>query len=220
MRAIAPLLSNPQILEGANATEDAVKQVDRPSILHIATHGFFLQDQTCIPRLDSRSIAIEYLGADATDCIPTPQNTENPLLRSGLVFAGVNQRRDRAEATEDGVLTAQEVTTLNLRGTQLVVLSACETGLGNVVNGDGVYGLRRAFVLAGADSQLMSLWQVSDEGTADLMTRYYQRLLAGEGRSEALRNTQLELLQQPGYAHPYYWASFIPSGNWHPLDDE
>ncbi|MGF1496962.1 MAG: CHAT domain-containing protein, partial [Elainellaceae cyanobacterium] len=137
------------------------------------------------------------------------------LLRSGLALAGFNPRQS---GDEDGVLTALEASGLNLYGTELVVLSACETGVGSVANGDGVYGLRRAFVIAGADSLLMSLWKVSDDGTADLMTRYYQRLLNGEGRSDALRATQLEMLQTPDYEHPFFWASFIFSGDWRSLE--
>lgn len=140
-----------------------------------------------------------------------PGNTENALLRSGLALAGFNPRQS---GTEDGVLTALEAAGLDLRGTQLVVLSACETGIGDVANGEGVYGLRRAFVLAGAASQLISLWKVDDQGTKDLMVRYYDRLLAKAGRSDALRQTQLEFLQHPTYQHPYYWAAFIPSGDW------
>jgi len=222
MRAITPLLPNPQILEGANATEDAVKQVDRPSILHIATHGFFLQDQDCLAVPDARGTRDAFAVIEFTspiDCVPTPRNVENPLLRSGLVFAGVNQRERLPEASNDGVLTAQEVTQMNLRGTQLVVLSACETGLGNVVNGDGVYGLRRAFVLAGAESQLMSLWKVDDFGTSVLMQGYYERITNGMGRSEALRDVQRELLNTGAYAHPYYWAGFIFSGKWQPMEN-
>jgi CHAT domain-containing protein len=157
--------------------------------------------------------------------VPTPGNSNvpetssnsnvNPLLRSGLALAGFNPRKSSGE---DGVLTAFEATGLNLLGTQLVVLSACETGLGDVVNGEGVYGLRRAFVIAGAESQMISLWKVSDSGTKDLMSAYYQKLLTGEGRSEALQKTQLELLQIPKYRHPYYWAAFIFSGNWKSLE--
>ncbi len=124
----------------------------------------------------------------------------------------------RQSGDEDGVLTAQEAAGLDLRGTQLVVLSACETGIGNVANGEGVYGLRRAFVLAGAASQLTSLWQVSDAGTKDLMVQYYDRLLANEGRSAALRQTQLAFLHSTNYQHPYYWAAFVPSGDWRSLN--
>ncbi|MGB3493182.1 MAG: CHAT domain-containing protein, partial [Elainellaceae cyanobacterium] len=229
MRAIAPLLPNPQILDGANATEGAVKQVQSPSILHIATHGFFLQDQDCLATPDARGLgreaSVEITFTGERDCVPTPSNVEDPLLRSGLVFAGVNQRAQRSdssqdsETSDDGVLTAQEVTRMNLYGTQLVVLSACETGLGNVVNGDGVYGLRRAFVLAGAESQLMSLWKVDDLGTSQLMGSYYEQLMAGAGRSAALRDVQRELMQTGAYSHPYYWASFIFSGNWEPMEE-
>jgi CHAT domain-containing protein len=118
---------------------------------------------------------------------------------------------------EDGVVTALEAANLSLRGTQLVVLSACETGLGNVANGEGVYGLRRAFALAGVQTQLVSLWAVSDEGTKNLMVDYYDRLLGGVGRSDALLQTQRALLQHPNYGHPYYWAPFILSGAWQPM---
>jgi CHAT domain-containing protein len=99
-----------------------------------------------------------------------------------------------------------------------VVLSACDTGVGEVKNGDGVYGLRRALVLAGAESQMISLWPVSDRSTRDLMIGYYQRLANSEGRSAALQQVQLQMLRTARYAHPYYWASFIQSGEWARLD--
>jgi CHAT domain-containing protein len=117
--------------------------------------------------------------------------TENPLLRSGLALAGFNLA---AVGSEDGVLTALEASTLNLLGTQLVVLSACDTGLGDIANGEGVYGLRRAFAMAGAETQLISLWQVDDFGTQSLMASYYEQLLSGLGRAEALRKVQLEMI--------------------------
>jgi CHAT domain-containing protein len=137
--------------------------------------------------------------------------TENPLLRSGLALAGFNAR---ASDLEDGVLTALEVAGLDLQGTELVVLSACDTGVGEIAHGEGVYGLRRAFAMTGARSQLMTLWQVDDIGTQTVMVDYYHRLLQGEGRSEALRQAQLALLQDPQYRHPYYWAAFIFQGDW------
>lgn len=99
-----------------------------------------------------------------------------------------------------------------------MVLSACETGVGAVQTGEGVYGLRRALVLAGAESQVMSLWKVADDATRDLMVAYYRRLLAGEGRAETLRQAQLEIMARPGWSHPFFWASFIPVGEWGPLD--
>jgi CHAT domain-containing protein len=162
---------------------------------------------------------------------------ENPLLRSGLILAGANQRQ--SGPGEDGVLTALEAAGLDLWGTRLVVLSACETGLGEIKNGEGVYGLRRALVLAGSESQVMSLWQVSDAATRDLMAAYYTRLQAGEGRTEALRQVQLTMIKSGGttapagaqrgiglqkenpksqdLSHPFYWAAFIQSGEWRSL---
>ncbi|MDF0673932.1 MAG: CHAT domain-containing protein [Nitrospira sp.] len=114
-------------------------------------------------------------------------------------------------------LTAAELAQMDLRGTQLVVLSACETAVGDVQNGEGVYGLRRALVLAGAESQVTSLWKVADDATKDLMVDYYHRLLKGEGRSEALRNAQLTMMKSKDRSHPYSWAAFVPIGDWRPL---
>ena len=148
------------------------------------------------------------------------------MLRSGLILAGVKQKQ--SGPGEDGVLTAQEAAGLNLFGTKLVVLSACETGLGDVQNGAGVYGLRRALVLAGSETQVMSLWQVSDEATRDLMIAYYTRLQTGAGRIDAMHQVQLAMLRglaltksgsaKAKWGHPYYWAAFIPSGAWKTLD--
>jgi len=214
--AIAPKLPEVTLLTDTNATENALKQVQSPQILHIATHGFFLED---VPLVDSGTRGVSSLLR--SDIIPTvapgfrpptrPGNPENALLRSGLALAGFNPRKS---GDEDGVLTALEATGLDLRGTQLVVLSACETGVGDVANGEGVFGLRRAFVMAGAESQLISLWKVDDEGTKDLMVKYYDQLLANTGRSDALRQVQLAFLNSSIYRHPYFWAAFIPSGDW------
>ena len=107
---------------------------------------------------------------------------------------------------------------MNLWGTKLVVLSACDTGLGEIRNGEGVYGLRRALVLAGAETQMMSLWPVSDRSTRDLMISFYKELLHGKGRGDALREAQLQMLQNKSHSHPYYWASFIQTGEWANLE--
>jgi CHAT domain-containing protein len=100
---------------------------------------------------------------------------------------------------------------------KLVTLSACDTGMGTTSNGEGIYGLRRALTIAGAESQVISLWKVADDATKDLMINYYTRLKANEGRSIALHNAQRDMLKSEKYNHPYYWAAFIPSGDWRPL---
>ncbi|HBB30384.1 MAG TPA: kinesin, partial [Cyanobacteria bacterium UBA9273] len=208
--AIIPLLTNPTLLEGTEATENALKQIFRPQIVHIATHGFFLSN---LPEVAPPDFGTTLLSN--TRSAKVNVTTENPLLRSGLALAGANLL---ASGNEDGILTALEVASLNLFGTKLVVLSACKTGLGDVANGQGVYGLRRAFTIAGAESQVMSLWAVKDDVTKDIMVEYYQRLLNHEGRAEALRQIQLEFfLNGKSDSHPYYWAAFIPSGDWSPM---
>jgi CHAT domain-containing protein len=158
-------------------------------MLHIASHGFFLPDARV--------------------------NGENPLLRAGLALAGANLPH---ETNESGILTALEASSLNLWGTQLVTLSACDTGVGEIRNGEGVYGLRRSFVLAGAESMVMSLWPVSDSVARETMVAYYTGLRAGLGRGDALRQAKLALLRRKIRQHPFYWASFIQSGDWTSLD--
>jgi CHAT domain-containing protein len=134
------------------------------------------------------------------------------LLRSGIALAGANVPRNGA-----GVLTALEASALNLWGTKLVTLSACDTGVGEVKNGEGVYGLRRAFFLAGAETLVMSLWPVSDSITRSMMADYYRGLSHGLGRGAALRTVQLAMLKDPQRRHPFYWAAFIQAGDWTPL---
>jgi CHAT domain-containing protein len=210
--ALRSLLPNGNILTGSSATEEVLKQVQSPSILHIATHGFFLENQV-IPTPDDISSIAHAGGLRAFPRVST--SVENPLLRSGLALAGFNQR---VSGVEDGVFTALEAANLNLSGTQLVVLSACDTALGDIANGEGVYGLQRAFAIAGAETQLISLWQVSDDGTESLMTRYYENLMAGMSRSESLRDVQLEMIRsEEQYSHPYYWSAFILTGDWRPM---
>jgi len=206
-RAIKALLPRAQLLTGSQATKTALKRAQAPRILHIATHGFFLSDvQNTVP--DTR-------GQSNSNSPPATVKLENPLLRSGLALAGANQWKGKSD---NGLFTALEAAGLNLWGTKLVVLSACETGLGEVKNGEGVYGLRRALVLAGAETQMISLWKVRDDVTRELMTEYYRRILQGEGRGEALRAVQLEMLKKKGRERPYYWASFIQSGDWRNLN--
>ncbi|MEO8187933.1 MAG: CHAT domain-containing protein, partial [Burkholderiaceae bacterium] len=140
---------------------------------------------------------------------------ENPLLRAGLLFTGANRRV--GGDGEDGVLTALEASSLELDGTQLVVLSACDTGVGDVSSGDGVIGLGRAFALAGARSQLASLWKVSDSATQSLMVNYYTSILAGTDLAVGLQHAQVSLLKRPSTRHPFFWAAFVFSGDSAPL---
>ena len=137
----------------------------------------------------------------------------NPLLRSMLILAGYNTWRnggDPGSEAEDGLLTAEDVSGLDLLATELVVLSACDTGLGEIRTGEGVFGLRRAFVLAGAKTLVMSLWKVPDRQTQMLMTLFYRRLKAGQPRAEALRDAQLRMKKH--FPHPYCWGAFICQG--------
>ncbi len=181
----------------ADATTTVLSELKKPPrFVHLSTHGFFCQDNDNL-----------YL--------------KNPLLRSGLAFTGANFTISGEVETpftyDDGLLTALEVTGLNLVGTELVTLSACETGIGETVNGEGVFGLRRAFQIAGAKSILMSMWKISDKGTADLMRRFYDKLFSGSSKQKALRDSALEILkksrEEHGHGHPYLWGGFILTGN-------
>src|SRR5262249_45065501 len=201
---IKTLFPDAKVLTGTNATKGALKKVNAPNILHIATHGFFLTDT-----------AHSAGSGTGTRAINAKLRIENPLLRSGLARAGANLRRDSAD---NGILTALEASSLNLWGTRLVTLSACDTGVGEVKTGEGVYGLRRAFTLAGTETLVMSLWPVSDYVTREIMTTYYTGLKNGLGRGEALRQAELAMLKHKGRQHPFYWASFIQSGEWGNLD--
>jgi CHAT domain-containing protein/tetratricopeptide (TPR) repeat protein len=194
---IAALLKVKPWLEG-DVLEARLKEQRSPRILHLATHGFFFKDQPHDPDASGR--------------------WENPLLRSGLLLAGYNTWLARGQLppeAEDGMLTAEDVTGLDLLDTELVVLSACETGLGQVQVGEGVFGLRRAFVLAGAKTLVMSLWKVPDQQTQELMVDFYQRILKGQPRAEALRQAQLALKVK--HPDPSYWGAFICQGDPAPL---
>ncbi|HEU4389881.1 MAG TPA: CHAT domain-containing tetratricopeptide repeat protein, partial [Blastocatellia bacterium] len=204
-RAIKSLFPEARVVTGQEATESSLKSTAAPIILHIATHGFFLTSGPAPPSNPPQS----------TRAINSTTKIENPLLRSGLALAGANLHTGNAD---DGILTALEASGLNLWGTKLVTLSACDTGVGEVRNGEGVYGLRRAFVLAGTETLVMSLWPVSDYVTREMMTAYYSGLNQLQGRGEALRQVKLRMLKRKDRQHPFYWASFIQSGEWANLD--
>ena len=133
-------------------------------------------------------------------------------MRAGLAFAGANRNLQYIgdiDNRNDGILTAFEILSLDLADTHLVVLSACETGLGEIHEGEGVYGLRRSFQEAGAGDVISSLWEISDDGTSVMMQGFYQYLLQGKQPADALRQVQLDLLDSPVWGHPYIWASFV-----------
>jgi CHAT domain-containing protein len=310
--AIKELFPSASVLQREGATEMALKQARGPRILHIATHGFFLDNQDSataevgplragspentefsrpnpytvqfeatpafetaqerVKRLKARGVdayivkssvkgkgdffrvragnfpsiaeANKY-GADLqekgviaeffvaryeppADPLPVKESPSYlrlsgftmqetyPLLRAGIALAGANQGKS---GDDEGVLTALEAAGLDLWGTKLVVLSACDTGVGDMKNGEGVQGLRRALILAGSETQVMSLWPVSDESTKELMIPYYKALQQGIGRTEGLRRAQLRVLRErKDLRHPFYWAAFIQSGEWANLD--
>lgn len=210
-QAIQKLWPQAQLLLGRDASEPALLGLAAPTILHIATHGLFVAD-TPPPAAPRR------VGPDrgfGTEAEPLPPN---PLLRSALVLAGAQDSFGATAAGSpidattgaDGLATALEVSSMNLWGTQLVVLSACESGRGQVQVGQGVYGLRRAFQAAGAETLVTTLWRINDHVTVDLMTKYYQGLHAGASRVGALRAAAQAIAVE--HPHPYYWASFLALG--------
>jgi CHAT domain-containing protein/Tfp pilus assembly protein PilF len=211
-REIKSLFPEAEVLLGEEATEASLKRAVAPRILHIATHGFFLEDR---PVRIGGTRGLDLMRDDGDlGRLSANVKIENPLLRTGLALAGANLRTG---SDDDGILTALEATGLNLWGTQLVVLSACDTGVGVVRTGEGVYGLRRALVLAGSETQVMSLWPVRDYATQRLMKAYYAGLKQGQGRGEALRNVKLTTMRRRWTEHPFYWAGFIQSGKWDEL---
>lgn len=185
---------------GAEASEHGLKTMPAPpAVLHLATHGYFC------PLTDSSRAGI----------------LDNPLLRSGIALAGANRilsdHPDKDSDDEDGILTAFEVSGLNLIGTQLATLSVCESGVGDAITGEGVSGLRRAFLHAGVQSIVASLWRIPDKETADLMKSFYTYWLSGMNKRDALRQAQLDILgrcrteRKSGY--PFFWGGFILAGN-------
>jgi len=186
----------------STGNEESFKRLSGTSVglIHLATHGFFLED---VESEYNREI-IQMLGGRGD------RATNNLQLRSGLLMAGANRAwtgEEVIEGIEDGILTAEEISQMNLIKTQLVVLSACETGLGEAKTSEGVFGLQRAFKLAGVETLIMSLWTVPDDATADLMIAFYQLWLSGKTKSEAFAEAQRQVREK--YKEPYHWAGFV-----------
>jgi CHAT domain-containing protein len=211
-------------LLGREASEQTVKRLaPGRRILHLATHGFFLGDECGTPLEGTRAVG----GLVATNgARPTPARSrrtqalpENPLLLSGLALAGANRRTAAGPQEDDGILTAEEVASLNLEGVEWAVLSACDTGLGQLRAGEGVFGLRRAFQVAGARTVVMSLWQVEDRSARDWMRALYEgRLVQRLDTADAVRHASLSVLRDRRArklsTHPFFWAGFVAAGDW------
>jgi CHAT domain-containing protein/Flp pilus assembly protein TadD len=204
-----------QCLTGGDAMEESVKSAKNPRVLHIATHGFFSNNVYFNnPKQLTTSL---FFGQNPIKAL------DNPMLRSGLMFSGsqntLNGEYDPMSLMDDGILTGYEAMNLNLDSTELVILSACETGLGEIRDGEGVFGLQRAFKLAGAKNIIMSLWKVDDNATQLLMKKFYEFWLAGNSKREAFRMAQDHLRKETAYKDPYYWGGFVyigmdkPQGN-------
>lgn len=216
--SIHSLLSVPVHSDSA-ASEARVRSARSPQILHIATHGVFIDTNSAPPDPSGERALVSLFGP--TQAPPGAQADETTMTRSALLLAGASHAADAGNDRDDGILTAEEVRRLELSGTQLVVLSACDTGQGVVKDGQGVYGLRRAFFVAGAGTIVMSLWPVADGETQSLMQTYYSLLLdrkAKWGRIAALSQAMRTIKKKR--PHPYYWAPFIGLGQDAPLSLE
>ena len=213
-----------QLLTGGAAHEQAFKRLaPGRRVLHLATHGFFLGDE-CVSVLDgTRSVGglvpVSSPGTAKAAASRPPEPLDSPLLLSGLALAGANRRIAAGANEDDGILTAEEVTSLNLDGVEWAVLSACDTGLGEVRAGEGVFGLRRAFQVTGVRTTIMSLWSVEDGATRRWMRALYNgRLAKNLSTVDAVREASLTVLRERRAAgqsgHPFFWAAFVAAGDW------
>ena len=201
--------NDPQLLLDDRANEAAAKQLQSPHVLVFSTHGFFQKD----PEIDFENWQTLQNELDKTIAI---SEFVNPLDRCGLVLAGYYKNHDTESTLSDGTLTGGEIASLSLQHTDLVVLSACQTGVGTVVNGRGVASLQQAFHMAGARSVLGTLWNTDDWTSALIMKSFFQNLTEGVDRFEALKQAQVEYIskrkENAEPAHPAFWAPFYITG--------
>jgi len=206
-------------LTGPEATESEFKaRAPGSATIHLATHGFFLDPNPQIPSGGNGGGTRFVTGLPETR-VSVSAPDANPLLRTGLALAGANNRRLDVNKGEDGILTAEEIATLDLSGVRLAVLSACDTGLGTVQAGEGVFGLQRAFRLAGVNTVVMSLWPVDDQATRNWMESFYRaRLDQDLDMAGAVREATHGLLTDRRARglddHPFFWAAFVAAGDW------
>ncbi|MDR0289662.1 MAG: CHAT domain-containing protein [Treponema sp.] len=188
---------------GTKGNKESFKSLDgkKTNVIHLATHGFFLND---IERNYEEREWLERLGGGK-------KAVENPLMRSGLLLAGCKKAWEGSpvEDVENGILFGADVAQMNLLGAELIVLSACETALGVVNNSEGVFGLQRAFKLAGVETIVMSLWEVADRATSELMKCFYQNWLSGMSKQDAFKTAQRSMRESKEYSSPYFWAAFV-----------
>jgi CHAT domain-containing protein/Tfp pilus assembly protein PilF len=208
-----------ELYTGKAAIEEVLKRKGAPRILHLATHGFFLRDLDLSQLIDDRSgrgtvLALKPKGMPKKGKAKRVK-IENPLLRSGIALAGANNALKSGDRERsDGIVTAEKILGLRLRGTEMVVLSACETGMGEVKTGEGVFGLRRAFTQAGTRSLVMSMWSVPDKETRELMVQFYKNIRSGKmSRCRALRQAVLKemkiIRERYENTNPFFWGAFV-----------
>ena len=203
------------LYRGDEGTESSFKDISNKdcSVIHIATHGFFYKQDDTQKAIDTdhlfRDLNLHFISDDIQVI-----DEDKMLTRSGLIFAGADNTINNVtipQGVDDGILYADEISNLNLGNVNLVVLSACQSGLGNIASSEGVFGLQRGFKLAGVHSIIMSLWKVDDNATQILMTEFYKNIVAGKSYQEAFAEAQntLRLEEDGKYDSPQYWAAFI-----------
>lgn len=215
---IGAMIPTARVWQDSSASEEGLKQQSAPLLLHIATHGIFLDAGPTRPTAPDiqRAIRPNLPTMPMIDGTAVPAVAmADPMSLSALLFAGSANAKAGVNPEQDGVLTAQEASLMDLWGTELVVLSACDSARGSLTVGEGVYGLRRAFFIAGAETLVASAWPISDRETVALMQRYYRLLLQGKPRAQAMTAAAREM--QRTHAHPYYWAPFSVFGQDTPL---